>query len=142
MKELLALNHGIDPTKVEEKQTILLPAGKLSSRDKEILSGAQSLRLPSASICPGGSRELGSTGSFGKAGTHFMSASGGLASAGTEPQLQQACIALMRACQRGLDPPCVPFPTSLVGPPAPLVDASAHAPAHACTRYTRNAYPG
>ena len=40
MKELLALNHGIDPAKVEEKQTILLPAGKLSSRDKEILSGA------------------------------------------------------------------------------------------------------
>lgn len=46
MKELLALNHGIDPTKVEEKQTILLPAGKLSSRDKEILSGAPQLSPP------------------------------------------------------------------------------------------------
>ena len=40
MKELLALNHGIDPAKVEEAQTILLPAGRLSSRDREILQGA------------------------------------------------------------------------------------------------------
>ena len=40
MKELLALNHGIDPAKVEESQTILLPAGRLSARDREILQGA------------------------------------------------------------------------------------------------------
>ncbi len=39
MKEIIALNHGIDPKKVEEKQTILIPGGKLSSRDKEILAG-------------------------------------------------------------------------------------------------------
>ena len=49
MKELLALNHGIDPAKVEEKQTILLPAGKLSSRDKEILSGGSRPPPPSTS---------------------------------------------------------------------------------------------
>lgn len=39
VKEIIALNHGIDPKKLEEKQTILIPAGKLSARDKEILAG-------------------------------------------------------------------------------------------------------
>ncbi|EIE22642.1 hypothetical protein COCSUDRAFT_16385 [Coccomyxa subellipsoidea C-169] len=39
VKEIIALNLGIDPNKVEEKQTILIPGGKLSSRDKEILAG-------------------------------------------------------------------------------------------------------
>ncbi|CAL5220274.1 g2257 [Coccomyxa viridis] len=38
-KEIIALNHGMDPKNIEEKQTILIPAGKLSSRDKEILAG-------------------------------------------------------------------------------------------------------
>lgn len=33
------MNPDIDPDKVKEGQTILLPAGKLSSRDKEILEG-------------------------------------------------------------------------------------------------------
>jgi hypothetical protein len=46
MKELLALNHGIDPAKVEESQTILLPAGRLSARDREILQGAPRPRAP------------------------------------------------------------------------------------------------
>ena len=58
MKELLALNHGIDPTKVEEKQTILLPAGRLSSRDKEILSGAPQPPRPSSSPLSGRSLSL------------------------------------------------------------------------------------
>lgn len=35
----MALNHGMDPKNIQEKQTILIPAGKLSSRDKEILAG-------------------------------------------------------------------------------------------------------
>ncbi|KAK9903974.1 hypothetical protein WJX75_001634 [Coccomyxa subellipsoidea] len=39
VKEIIALNHGMDPKKVEEKQTILIPGGRLSSRDKEILAG-------------------------------------------------------------------------------------------------------
>ncbi|CAL8470636.1 g10178 [Coccomyxa elongata] len=39
VKEIIALNHGIDPKNVEEKQTILIPGGKLSARDKEILGG-------------------------------------------------------------------------------------------------------
>lgn len=39
VKEIIALNHGIDPKNVEEKQTILIPGGKLSARDKEILAG-------------------------------------------------------------------------------------------------------
>lgn len=38
-KEIVALNHGLDPDNIQEKQTILIPAGKLSSRDKEILAG-------------------------------------------------------------------------------------------------------
>lgn len=38
-REIVALNHGIDPKNIQEKQTILIPAGKLSSRDKEILAG-------------------------------------------------------------------------------------------------------
>lgn len=46
VKEIIALNHGIDPKKVEEKQTILIPGGRLSSRDKEILAG---VNLTSAS---------------------------------------------------------------------------------------------
>ena len=37
--QVLALNHGLDPEYILEGQTILLPAGALSSRDKEILSG-------------------------------------------------------------------------------------------------------
>ena len=41
VKEIIALNHGIDPKNVEEKQTILIPGGKLSARDKEILAGEQ-----------------------------------------------------------------------------------------------------
>ena len=39
-KEIVALNHGLDPDNIQEKQTILIPAGKLSSRDKEILAGS------------------------------------------------------------------------------------------------------
>jgi hypothetical protein len=46
VKEIIALNHGMDPKKVEEKQTILIPGGRLSSRDKEILAG---VNLTSAS---------------------------------------------------------------------------------------------
>ena len=48
VKEIIALNLGIDPNKVEEKQTILIPGGKLSSRDKEILAGRY---LTLASCC-------------------------------------------------------------------------------------------
>jgi len=36
---VVALNHGLDPEYILEGQTILLPAGSLSSRDKEILGG-------------------------------------------------------------------------------------------------------
>jgi hypothetical protein len=39
MTQVLSMNPDIDPDKVKEGQTILLPAGKLSSRDKEILEG-------------------------------------------------------------------------------------------------------
>ena len=54
-KEIIALNHGMDPNNIEEKQTILIPAGKLSSRDKEILAGLllhALTRYDAASICP------------------------------------------------------------------------------------------
>lgn len=37
--ELVALNHDINPDSLVEGQTILLPGGKLSSRDREILAG-------------------------------------------------------------------------------------------------------
>ena len=57
-KEIIALNHGLDPKNIQEKQTILIPAGKLSSRDKEILAGAPyksslpSLLLFNSSLLP------------------------------------------------------------------------------------------
>lgn len=38
-EELVALNHDINPDSLVEGQTILLPGGKLSSRDREILAG-------------------------------------------------------------------------------------------------------
>ena len=38
-EELLALNHDMNPDSLVEGQTILLPGGKLSSRDREILAG-------------------------------------------------------------------------------------------------------
>lgn len=39
VKELLKLNHGIKPKDIKEGKTILLPAGRLSARDKEIIKG-------------------------------------------------------------------------------------------------------
>lgn len=50
-KEIIALNHGMDPKNIQEKQTILIPAGKLSSRDKEILAGT-TLFMPHFSMMP------------------------------------------------------------------------------------------
>jgi len=38
-EELIALNHDINPDSLVEGQTILLPGGKLSARDREILAG-------------------------------------------------------------------------------------------------------
>ena len=38
-EELVALNHDMNPDILVEGQTILLPGGKLSSRDREILAG-------------------------------------------------------------------------------------------------------
>ena len=38
----MSLNHALLKDKVEEGQTILLPSGKLSTRDKEILAGVKS----------------------------------------------------------------------------------------------------
>lgn len=38
-EELVALNHDMNPDSLVEGQTILLPGGKLSSRDREILAG-------------------------------------------------------------------------------------------------------
>ena len=38
-EELVALNHDINPDSLVEGQTILLPGGKLSARDREILAG-------------------------------------------------------------------------------------------------------
>lgn len=39
VQQIVNINPDIDPDSVEEGQTILLPAGNLSSRDKEILEG-------------------------------------------------------------------------------------------------------
>jgi LysM domain len=39
LEELVRLNHDINPDKLEEGQTLLVPADKLSARDKEILAG-------------------------------------------------------------------------------------------------------
>ena len=39
MGQLTKLNHDRNPEDLKEGQTILLPAGKLSFRDKEILAG-------------------------------------------------------------------------------------------------------
>ena len=39
LPELKALNHDINPDRLVEGQTILLPGGKLSERDRDILSG-------------------------------------------------------------------------------------------------------
>jgi LysM domain len=38
-KELIALNHDINAKDLKAGQTIILPANKLSKRDKEILAG-------------------------------------------------------------------------------------------------------
>ena len=38
-EELVKLNHDVKPDMLEEGQTIILPAGKLSVRDREILAG-------------------------------------------------------------------------------------------------------
>ena len=38
-EELVKLNHDVRPDMLEEGQTIILPAGKLSVRDREILAG-------------------------------------------------------------------------------------------------------
>jgi LysM repeat protein len=37
--EVMALNHGLKPDLIMEGQTIVLPAGSLSARDKKILGG-------------------------------------------------------------------------------------------------------
>jgi hypothetical protein len=39
MKEVLKLNHNIDPNNLKEGSTIILPMGKLSARDRQILDG-------------------------------------------------------------------------------------------------------
>ena len=39
LDQLLKLNHNTSPDALQEGQTLLLPSGKLSSRDKEILEG-------------------------------------------------------------------------------------------------------
>jgi len=39
LQELVALNHDVNADNLIEGQTILLPGGKLSSRDREILAG-------------------------------------------------------------------------------------------------------
>ncbi len=39
LEQLIKLNHNTSPDALVEGQTLLLPAGKLSSRDKEILEG-------------------------------------------------------------------------------------------------------
>lgn len=39
LKDVLALNYGLDADLIVEGQTILLPASNLSARDKEILGG-------------------------------------------------------------------------------------------------------
>jgi hypothetical protein len=42
MKEVLKLNHNIDPNSLKEGSTIILPLGKLSARDRQILDGMRS----------------------------------------------------------------------------------------------------
>ena len=42
VEDIVSLNHALLKDKVEEGQTILLPSGKLSTRDKEILAGVKS----------------------------------------------------------------------------------------------------
>ena len=39
LPELKALNHDINPDRLVEGQTILMPGGKLSDRDHDILAG-------------------------------------------------------------------------------------------------------
>lgn len=39
VQQIVSINHDVDPDKATEGQTILLPSGKLSARDKEILDG-------------------------------------------------------------------------------------------------------
>lgn len=39
LEQLLKLNHNTSPDALVEGQTLLLPSGKLSARDKEILEG-------------------------------------------------------------------------------------------------------
>lgn len=39
MQQIKSINHDINPDRVGEGQTILLPGGSLSARDKEILEG-------------------------------------------------------------------------------------------------------
>lgn len=39
MQQIVSINGDVDPDHLAEGQTILLPSGKLSSRDKEILDG-------------------------------------------------------------------------------------------------------
>ena len=39
VSELTKLNYGLDPDNLVEGQTLLLPGGALSDRDKEILAG-------------------------------------------------------------------------------------------------------
>jgi len=41
VEEIISLNHGLIKDKIDEGQTILLPANKLSTRDKEILDGVK-----------------------------------------------------------------------------------------------------
>ena len=38
-KEVMKLNHNLDPNNLKEGQTIMLPLGKLSERDRQILDG-------------------------------------------------------------------------------------------------------
>ncbi len=39
LEQLIKLNHNTSPDALVEGQTLLLPSGKLSARDKEILQG-------------------------------------------------------------------------------------------------------
>jgi hypothetical protein len=39
LQQLIKLNHEIDPNNVREDQTILVPVGRLSDRDRLILDG-------------------------------------------------------------------------------------------------------
>ena len=42
MEDLKNINHGVNLDKLQAGQTILIPAGKLSARDKDILDGISS----------------------------------------------------------------------------------------------------